>query len=137
MLNVITIQGRLVRDPVLRRTQSETPVTSFTIACDRDRKSDGGSDVDFIDCVAWRRTAEFVERYFSKGSLVVVHGRLGIREWTDRDGNKRRTPEIDCTDVYFGEGKRKSDPDDRPPAPEDADAPTLADVDDGDGQLPF
>lgn len=108
MLNVITLQGRLVSDPVLRRTQSEKPVTSFTIACDRDHKSDGGSDVDFIDCVAWNATAEFVEKWFSKGMLAIVHGRLTIRDWTDKDGNKRKNAEIIVENIYFGESKRRA-----------------------------
>ena len=111
MLNHITIMGRLTRDPELRYTQSQTPVASFTLAVDRDFASrDGGErQTDFIDCVAWRQTGEFVNKYFSKGSMAVVSGRLQIREWTDRDGNKRRTAEVVAENVYFGESKRRDD----------------------------
>ena len=96
MLNHITLMGRLTRDPELRYTQSQTPVASFTLACDRDFGGRDGSErqTDFIDCVAWRQTAEFVSKYFSKGRLAAVDGRLQIREWTDKDGNKRRSAEI-------------------------------------------
>ena len=111
MLNHITIMGRLTRDPELRYTQSQTPVASFTLAVDRDFASrDGGErQTDFIDCVAWRQTGEFVSKYFSKGSMAVVAGRLQIRDWTDRDGNKRRTAEVVAENVYFGESKRRED----------------------------
>ena len=111
MLNHITIMGRLVRDPELRYTQSQTPVASFTLAVDRDFASrDGGErQTDFIDCVAWRQTGEFVSKYFTKGSMAVVAGRLQIRDWTDRDGNKRRTAEVVAENVYFGESKRRED----------------------------
>lgn len=104
MLNHITIMGRLVRDPELRSTQTGTPVASFTLAVDRDRKGpDGERTTDFIDCVAWRGTAEFVSRYFSKGRMAVVDGRLQIREYTDREGNNRRTAEVVAENVYFGD----------------------------------
>ena len=108
MLNHIVVMGRLTRDPELRYTQSQTPVVSFTVAVDRDF---GGRDnrerqTDFIDCVAWRSTAEFVSKYFQKGSMAVVSGRLQIRDWTDREGGKRRTAEIVADSVYFGESKR-------------------------------
>lgn len=107
MLNHITIMGRLTRDPELRRTQSGTAVTSFSIACDRDFKSQSGEkETDFIDVVAWRNTAEFVSRYFSKGRMAVVEGRLQIRDWTDREGGKRRSTEIVADNVYFGDSKR-------------------------------
>ena len=111
MLNHITIMGRLTRDPELRYTQSQTPVASFTLAVDRDFASrDGGErQTDFIDCVAWRQTGEFVSKYFTKGSMAVVAGRLQIRDWTDRDGNKRRTAEVVAENVYFGESKRRED----------------------------
>ena len=96
MLNHITIMGRLTRDPELRYTQSQTPVASFTLAVDRDFGSrDGGEkQTDFIDCVAWRQTAEFVSKYFTKGRMAVVSGRLQIRDWTDREGGKRRSAEV-------------------------------------------
>ncbi len=106
MLNKITIMGRLTRDPELRRTQSGLAVTSFSIACDRDFKSqDGEKETDFIDIVAWRQTAEFVTRYFTKGRMAVVVGRLQIRDWTDREGGKRRTAEVVADSVYFGDSK--------------------------------
>ena len=108
MLNHITIMGRLTRDPELRHTQSQTPVASFTIAVDRDfaDKQSGEKQTDFIDCVAWRNSAEFVNKYFTKGSMAVVAGRLQIRDWTDNDGNKRRSAEIVVENIYFGESKK-------------------------------
>ena len=107
MLNHITIMGRLTRDPELRRTDSGIAVASFTVAVDRDRAPEGKEkETDFIDCVAWRQTGEFVSKYFAKGSMIVVSGRLQIRGWTDKDGNKRRTAEIVADNVYFGEGKK-------------------------------
>ena len=97
MLNKIFIMGRLTRDPELRRTQSGTPVTSFSLAVDRDFKSQSGEkETDFIDVVAWRSTAEFVAKYFTKGRMAVVEGRLQMRDWTDKDGNKRRSAERPC-----------------------------------------
>ncbi|MBR2131182.1 MAG: single-stranded DNA-binding protein [Oscillospiraceae bacterium] len=110
MLNRIIIMGRLVRDPELRTTQSGTPVTSFTLAVDRDFKSreSGEKNTDFIDVVAWRQTAEFVCKYFAKGRMAVAEGRLQIREWKDRDGNNRRTAEVVAENVYFGDSKRDS-----------------------------
>lgn len=111
MLNHITIMGRLTRDPELRRTGSGVAVTSFTVACDRDiaNKETGERETDFIDCVAWRNTGEFVSKYFKKGSMAVVSGRLQVRGWTDKDGNKRRTSEVVADNVYFGEAKKDSD----------------------------
>lgn len=109
MLNHITIMGRLTRDPELRYTGNQIPVCSFTLAVDRDYAGDGERQTDFIDCVAWRSSAEFVSKYFSKGSMAVVAGRLEIRDWTDRDGNKRRSAEINSEHVYFGEAKRKDE----------------------------
>ena len=108
MLNRIDIMGRLTRDPELRHTQSQTPVASFTLAVDRDfGNRDGGErQTDFIDCVAWRQTAEFVSKYFTKGSMAVVSGRLQIRDWTDRDGGKRRSAEVVVDNIYFGESRR-------------------------------
>ena len=107
MLNKIFIMGRLTRDPELRRTQNGTAVTSFTLAVDRDFKNaDGTKDTDFIDVVAWRNTAEFVSKYFAKGRMAVVEGRLQLRDWTDKDGNKRRAAEIVADSVYFGDSKR-------------------------------
>lgn len=109
MLNHIVIMGRLVRDPELRRTGSGIAVASFTVAVDRDfAPKDGGErETDFIDCVAWRGTGEFVSKYFKQGSMIVVSGRLQIRNWTDKEGNKRRSAEILADNVYFGESKKK------------------------------
>ena len=108
MLNKIILMGRLTRDPELRRTQSGTAVTSFSIAVDRDFKSQNGEkETDFIDIVAWRSTAEFVSKYFSKGRMAVVEGRLQIRDWTDRDGGKRRSAEVVADNVYFGDSRRE------------------------------
>ena len=111
MLNHITIMGRLVRDPELRRTGSGIAVTSFTVAVDRDfgGRDGGEKETDFIDCVAWRQTGEFVSKYFTKGRMAVVSGRLQIRSWTDKDGNKRRTAEVVADNVYFGDSKRDGD----------------------------
>ena len=108
MLNHIVIMGRLTRDPELRRTGSGIAVTSFSLAVDRDFGGrDGGErETDFIDCVAWRHTGEFVSKYFTKGRMAVVSGRLQIRSWTDKDGNKRRTAEVVADNVYFGDSRR-------------------------------
>ena len=111
MLNHIVIMGRLTRDPELRRTGSGVAVTSFTVAVDRDfgSRENGEKETDFIDCVAWRQTGEFVSKYFAKGRMAVVSGRLQIRNWTDKEGNKRRTAEIVADNVYFGDSKREGD----------------------------
>jgi len=108
MLNHITIMGRLTRDPELRRTGSGIAVASFTVAVDRDfgGRDGGEKETDFIDCVAWRQTGEFVSKYFTKGRMIVVSGRLQIRSWTDKDGNKRRTAEVVADNCYFGDSKR-------------------------------
>ncbi len=108
MLNHIVIMGRLARDPELRRTGSGIAVTSFTLAVDRDFAPKDGSEreTDWIDCVAWRQTGEFVSRYFTKGRMAVVSGRLQIRNWTDKDGGKRRSAEVVADNVYFGDSKR-------------------------------
>ena len=108
MLNHITIMGRLTRDPELRRTGSGVAVASFTLAVDRDfgKNENGERETDFIDCVAWRQTGEFVSKYFTKGRMAVVSGRLQIRGWTDKDGNKRRTAEVVADNVYFGDSKK-------------------------------
>ncbi len=148
MLNQINIMGRLTRDPELKTTTTGTSVTSFTLAVDRDftGKDGGERKADFIDCIAWRSTAEFVEKYFKKGSMAVVSGRLQTRDWTDRDGNKRKATEIVAANVYFGErktgsgggssggGDSKAD-DYATPAPDTAAAVSF-DVED-DGELPF
>ena len=107
MLNKIIIMGRLTRDPELRRTGSGTAVTSFSLACDRDFKSQSGEkETDFIEVVAWKNTAEFVSKYFSKGRMAVVDGRLQIRDWTDKARNKRTTAEVVADNVYFADSKR-------------------------------
>lgn len=107
MLNKIVIQGRLTKDPELRRTQSGTAVASATVAVDRDFKNqDGNRDTDFIPIVAWKGTGEMLAKYFSKGRMIVVEGRLQLRDWTDNDGNKRRTAEIVANSVYFGDSKQ-------------------------------
>lgn len=132
MLNTITIMGRMTRDPELRRTESGIAVASFAVACERDYAPQGGEkETDFIDVVCWRSTAEFVEKYFTKGRMAVVAGRLQIRGWTDKDGNKRRSAEILADHVYFGDSKRGGD----------SQAPksdfTEIDNDEEDGNLPF
>ena len=111
MLNRIILMGRLTRDPELRHTQTGTPVASFSLAVDRDfkDKTTGEKATDFIDIVAWRQTAEFVSRFFTKGRLAVVEGRLQIRDWTDKEGGKRRSAEVIADQVYFGDSKRDSD----------------------------
>ena len=110
MLNHIVLMGRLTRDPELRRTGSGIAVASFTIAVDRDfsGKDSGEKETDFIDIVAWRQTGEFVSKYFTKGRMIVVSGRLQIRSWTDKDGNKRRTAEVVADNCYFGDSKKES-----------------------------
>ena len=149
MLNHIVIMGRLVRDPELRRTGSGVAVTSFTVAVDRDFSPKDGSEreTDFIDCVAWRQTGEFVSKYFTKGRMAVVAGRLQIRGWTDKDGNKRRTAEVIADNVYFGDSKRDGDGGNAYAAPAAgnygsyaapaAPASDFAMLDDDDAQLPF
>ena len=151
MLNHITIMGRLTRDPELRRTGSGVAVASFTLAVDRDfgKNENGERETDFIDCVAWRQTGEFVSKYFAKGRMAVVSGRLQIRSWTDKDGNKRRTAEIVADNVYFGDSKRDGDSGSAfgsapaasgfggYSAPAPAPASDFAMLDDDDAQLPF
>ena len=133
MLNKIILMGRLTRDPELRRTQSGTAVASFTLAVDRDYKpQDGERETDFIDIVAWRGTGEFVSKYFSKGRMAVVEGRLQVRDWTDKDGNKRRSTEVVADNVYFGDSKR---PESGTPAEPSGELQELPDEDKG--ELPF
>ena len=111
MLNHITLMGRLTRDPELRRTGSGVAVASFSIAVDRDfgGRDGGEKKTDFIDCVAWRQTGEFISKYFTKGRMIVVDGRLEMRDWTDKEGNKRRTAEVIVANAYFGDSKRDGD----------------------------
>ena len=141
MLNKIFIMGRLTRDPELRRTANSTPVTSFSLAVDRDfaPKDGGNRETDFIDCVAWRQTGEFVSKYFTKGRMAVVSGRLQIRQWTDKDGNNRRTAEILVDHVYFS-GKKETGAQESRGAVSGYSAPAdagFAPLEDDDSQLPF
>ena len=134
MLNKIILMGRLTRDPELRRTGSGTAVTSFALAVDRDFKSQSGEkETDFIEVVAWRNTAEFVSKYFSKGRMAVVEGRLQIRDWTDKDGGKRRSAEVVADSVYFGDSKRSDSDTSAPPVAWDQTWTELP----GDGGLPW
>ena len=152
MLNRIILMGRLTRDPELRRTGSGTAVTSFSLAVDRDFKSQSGEkETDFIDIVAWRSTAEFVSKYFTKGRMAVVEGRLQIRDWTDKDGGKRRSAEVVADKVYFGDSKRDGGdnsgynsgyspaPASRSAAPSSfsAGGSDFAEIGEDDGELPF
>ncbi len=149
MLNKIFIMGRLTRDPELRRTQSGTSVTSFSLAVDRDFKSQSGEkETDFIDVVAWRSTAEFVHKYFTKGRMAVVEGRLQIRDWKDKDGNNRRSAEVIADNIYFGDSRRDGQGSYESSMPAYG-APTggyaapggghsaFAEIDEEDGDLPF
>ena len=108
MLNKCFLLGRMTKDPEIRRTNGGTAVTSFTLAVDRDFKTNGEKETDFIEVVAWRNTAEFVSKYFSKGRMAIVEGRLQIRDWTDKNGNKRRTAEVVADNVYFGDSKKEN-----------------------------
>lgn len=144
MLNHITIMGRLTKDPELRRTGSGVAVTSFTVAVDRDFGSgdDGKKETDFIDCVAWRQTGEFVNKYFKKGSVAIVSGRLQIRGWTDKEGNKRRSAEVVADNVYFGESKKNDGVDtaggyNAPGSYGSQPAGDFGTIDEDDAQLPF
>ena len=152
MLNRIILMGRLTRDPELRRTGSGTAVTSFSLAVDRDFKSQSGEkETDFIDIVAWRNTAEFVSKYFTKGRMAVVEGRLQIRDWTDKDGGKRRSAEVVADNVYFGDSKRDGghnsgyNPGYAPAPASHSAAPSnfsasgsdFAEIGEDDGELPF
>ena len=135
MLNHITLMGRMTHDPELRYTPQNTPVTSFSLAVERDYQPGGAEkQTDFIDCVAWRKTAEFVSKHFQKGSLAAVSGRLQIRDWTDRDGGKRRSAEVAVDNVYFAE-KKQTQPAE---APVDVSPPGFDELspDEG-GELPF
>ncbi len=160
MLNKIFLMGRLVADPELKQTTTGLPVATFRIAVDRDRKNKetGERDADFVTIVAWRSTAEFVSKYFSKGRMAVVEGRLQIRPYTDRDGNKRSATEVVADNIYFGDSRRDGDgggsysgggnyaPRPASPAPQQPayEAPAggnggdqFAELDDDDGELPF
>lgn len=151
MLNHITLMGRLTRDPELRHTQNGTAVASFSLAVDRDFQSREGGEkqTDFIDCVAWRQTGEFVSKYFTKGQMAAVSGRLQIRDWTDREGGKRRSAEVIVDNVYFADSKKSREeggsyrPADTAPAAafdnysSSSGGSAFAELDDDDGELPF
>lgn len=141
MLNKIILMGRLTHDPELRRTQNGTAVTGFSLAVERDFKDeDGKRATDFIDIVAWRAAAEFVAKYFTKGRMAVVEGRLQLRDWTDKDGNKRRTAEVLAEHVYFGDSRRDTEAgaaDTPPPAEPGSGGAEFAELTDDDGELPF
>ena len=134
-LNHIVVMGRLTRAPEMRRTQNNVAVTGFTVAVDRDFSGGGERQTDFIEVVAWRSTAEFVSKYFTKGSMAVVSGRLQMREWTDKNGGKRKSAEIVAENVYFGESKksRNDEPDEYPVSAEE----TSFANDGEDDELPF
>ena len=143
MLNHITLMGRLTRDPELRKTTTNKSVASFSLAVERDAKNKdtGARETDFIDIVAWNKTGEFVAQYCAKGSLVAVDGCLQLRDWTDKDGNKRRTAEVIANNVYFAESKKAeagtSEASNGPVAVAEPDAAQLNDEDGEDGELPF
>lgn len=144
MLNHIVIMGRMTRDPELRYTQSGTPVASFTLAVERDftSRESGERQTDFIDCVAWRQTAEFVSKYFFKGSMTVVSGRLQIRDWQDKEGNKRRSAEVVADNIYFGESKRRDGESRNNTSAAsgftgESKGSAFSEIDSGDGDLPF
>ena len=142
MLNKIVIMGRLTRDPELRNTQSGLSVTSFTLAVDRDYKSKdtGEKETDFIDCVAWRSTADFVKNYFSKGRMAVVEGTLQIRPWKDKDGNNRRSAEVIVNQIYFADSKKdgtSSNAEASYSAPSYNPNVEFQEIGDVDGELPF
>ena len=150
MLNKIVIMGRLVRDPDLRRTQAGTAVAAFTLAVERDFKdaATGERTADFIDCVAWRQTGEFVSRYFSKGRMAVAEGRLQLRDWVDRDGNKRCSAEVVVEQMYFGDSRSEGGQKSGQPVPKEAgyqaaysstgrEADEFRELQDDDGELPF
>lgn len=138
MLNVVTISGRLVRDPELRHTNSGKSVCSFTLAVERDFKNNGEKEVDFIDCVSWGGTADFVSRYAEKGRILNVSGRLQIREWTDKEGNKRRNAEVIAGNVYFCDRKKETTREKQEKNFEQlaGDVAGFAEID-NDGELPF
>lgn len=135
MLNRVTIAGRMARDPELRHTNSGTAVTSFTLAVDRDFKGPNGEKItDWIDCVAWKGSAEFVARYFQKGDIAIIDGRLQVRDWTDNNGNKRRTYEVIADTVHFGGGKRDDNGQSYNPT---ASEPQFDELEGDDARLPF
>ena len=141
MLNKIILMGRLAREPELKRTTSGTEVTSFSLAVDRDFKSQSGEkETDWIDCVAWRGTAETVCKYFTKGRMMIVVGRLQIRDWTDKDGGKRRSAEVVADNVYFADSKRSESNDNQKEnfnAISGSVSDDFAPISEEDGEIPF
>lgn len=141
MLNHITIMGRLTKDPELRRTGSGIPVASFTLAVDRDfsDKQSGEKETDFIEVVAWRNTAEFVSKYFAKGRMAVVSGRLQVRKWKNKEGENRYTTEVVAENVYFGDSKKETSGGNSygQQISDNAPIPDFAPIDDDDSELPF
>lgn len=139
MLNKAILMGRLVRDPDMRRTRSNTAVTSFTIAIDRDRKDQNGNkQTDFVDCVAWGKLAELVDKWFTKGMMAIVCGRVQSRNWEDKNGSKRTSIEINCEEIKFGETKKARDGGYAPPgnsAPAGSDS--FEELDEDDSDVPF
>ena len=130
MLNHITLMGRIGTDIELRKTGSGVSVASFTMAVDRDFKSGGGEkETDWVDCVAWRQTGEFIDKYFAKGRMIVVSGRLQIRNWQDKEGNKRKTAEVVVENAYFGDSKSAADT--------NVGHKQFAPIEEADDQLPF
>ena len=129
MLNKVILLGRFVRDPELRYTTTQTPVASFTLAVDDDIKTGDERKTQFIECVSWKGTAEFVSKYFHKGSLAAVEGRLQLRDWTDKEGNKRRTAEVVVANIYFGESRRQD--------PVETGAQDFQELPDDEEELPF
>lgn len=132
MLNKIFLMGRMTRDPELRHTQNGTAVASFALAVEGPKMQNGSKQTDFIDCTAWRNTAEFAAKYFAKGRMAVVVGRLQIQDWTDKEGNKRRSPQVVVDELYFGDSRRDATQA-GPVAPENQ----FSELQDEDGELPF
>ena len=138
MLNKVILMGRLTRDPELKRTGTGTAVTSFAIAVDRDFKDQNGKkETDFIDVVTWRNTAEFVSKHFTKGRMAVVEGRLQIRDWTDKDGGKRRSAEVVADNVYFGDARRDGESAYKLSPASAPNSNEFAEIAEEDGELPF
>ena len=141
MLNEVNLMGRLTKDPELRRTESGVAVTSFRIAVERDTKAKDAErpETDFFDCVAWRSTAEFIEKFFVKGRMIVVHGKLRQRGYTTKEGERRQTVEVKVANVYFGDSKKSNESGDTDSA-QYVDNPSennYETIEDEDAQLPF
>ena len=138
MLNHVILQGRLTKDPELRQTQNGVSVTTFTLAVERDFKSNGQKETDFINCSAWRQTAEFLSRYFGKGRMVLLEGRIEVRSYQDKEGNKRTAWDVVADRVYFGDSKRESTEDyTRQVLPDKPQEQNFEYLDDDQTELPF